>query len=173
VHCSKSGHSNGMVRPCSGPPAGEASKGHQIRVARHVRQTQFCNRGDWYRYRQELVSRRGANPVELLAEVPIAASLGRIGPIPAKVDRRRRRHSIGGDDDAQSYTVKDGAVVGALDPRPHGPTTAVDFTATAPPLTTATWVLRAATPRCRIATCRVLTATLWWRLDAELPRDGL
>jgi len=110
-----------MVRPCSGPPAGEASKGHQIRVARHVRQTQFCNRGDWYRYRQELVSRRGANPVELLAEVPIAASLGRIGPIPAKVDRRRRRHSIGGDDDAQSYTVKDGAVVGALDPRPHGP----------------------------------------------------
>jgi len=59
--------------------------------------------------------------VELLAEVPIAASLGRIGPIPAQVDGRQSRHSIGGDDGAQCDTVKDGAVVGLLDPRPHGP----------------------------------------------------
>jgi hypothetical protein len=59
--------------------------------------------------------------VELLAEVPIAATLRRIGPIPAQVDGRRRRHSIGGDDGAQCDTVKDGAVVGLLDPRPHGP----------------------------------------------------
>jgi hypothetical protein len=59
--------------------------------------------------------------VELLAEVPIAASLGRIGPIPAHVDRPRRRHSIGGNDGAQCDTVKDGPVVGLLDPRPHRP----------------------------------------------------
>src|SRR5262249_31971457 len=42
------------------PPAREAGKGRQRRGARHVLQTQFCNRGDWYRYRQELVSRRGS-----------------------------------------------------------------------------------------------------------------
>src|SRR5258708_36151549 len=59
--------------------------------------------------------------VELLAEVPIAATLRRIGPIPAHVDRPRRRHSIGGDDGAQCDTVKDGPVVGLLDPRPHRP----------------------------------------------------
>src|SRR6266705_5976981 len=59
--------------------------------------------------------------VELLAKVPIAASLGRIGPIPAHVDRPRRRHSIGGDNGAQCDTVKDGPVVGLLDPWPHGP----------------------------------------------------
>jgi len=51
--------------------------------------------------------------IELLAEVPIAASLGRIGPIPTHIDRRRRRHSIGGDDGAQCDTVKDRAVVGS------------------------------------------------------------
>jgi hypothetical protein len=59
--------------------------------------------------------------VELLAEVPVAASLGRIGPIPAHVDRPRRRHSIGGNDGAQCDTVKDGPVVVLLDPRPHRP----------------------------------------------------
>src|SRR5258707_15203123 len=59
--------------------------------------------------------------VELLAKVPIAASLRRIGPIPAHVDRPRRRHSSGGDDGAQCDTVKDGPVVGLLDPRPDGP----------------------------------------------------
>jgi hypothetical protein len=58
---------------------------------------------------------------ELLAEVPIAASLGRIGPIPAHVNRPRRRHSIGGDDGAQCDTVKDDPVVGLLDPWPHRP----------------------------------------------------
>jgi hypothetical protein len=59
--------------------------------------------------------------LELLAEVPIAASLGRIRPIPAHVDRPRRRHSSGGHDGAQCDTVKDGPVVGLRDPRPHGP----------------------------------------------------
>jgi hypothetical protein len=59
--------------------------------------------------------------VQLLAEVPISASLGRIGPVPAQVDGRRRRHSIGSDDGAQCDTVKDGPVVGLLDPRPYGP----------------------------------------------------
>ena len=59
--------------------------------------------------------------VELLAEVPIAARLGRIGPIPAQVEGWRRRHSIGGDDGAQCDTVKDGPVVGLMDPRPHRP----------------------------------------------------
>src|SRR5262245_37771294 len=59
--------------------------------------------------------------IELLTEVPIAPGLGRIGPIPAHVDRSRRRHSIGGDDGAQCDTVKDGPVVGLLDPRPHRP----------------------------------------------------
>src|SRR5262249_5523543 len=34
--------------------------------------------------------------LELLGEVPIAASLGGIRPIPAQIDRRRRRHSCGG-----------------------------------------------------------------------------
>src|SRR6266550_1571094 len=66
-------------------------------------------------------SARASMVVELLAKVPIAASLGRIGPIPAHVDRPRRRHSIGGDDGAQCDTVKDGPVVGLLDPRPHRP----------------------------------------------------
>jgi hypothetical protein len=36
--------------------------------------------------------------IELLAEVPIAASLGGIRPIPAQVERQRRRHSSGGDE---------------------------------------------------------------------------
>src|SRR6266446_3788859 len=66
-------------------------------------------------------SARASMVVELLAKVPIAASLGRIGPIPAHVDRPRRRHSIGGDDGAQCDTVKDGPVVGLLDPQPHRP----------------------------------------------------
>src|SRR5882724_12359594 len=66
-------------------------------------------------------SARASMVVELLAKVPIAASLGRIGPIPAHVDRPRRRHSIGGDDGAQCDTVKDGPVVGLLDPWPHRP----------------------------------------------------
>src|SRR6516165_2872234 len=43
--------------------------------------------------------------LELLAEVPIAASLGGIRPIPAQVDRRRRRHSRSGHDGAQCDTV--------------------------------------------------------------------
>jgi len=59
--------------------------------------------------------------LELLAEVPIAASLGGIRPIPAQVDRRRRRHSRGGHDGAQCDTVKDGPVVGLRDPGPDGP----------------------------------------------------
>jgi hypothetical protein len=64
---------------------------------------------------------RASMVVELLAEVPIAASLGRIGPIPTQVDGLRRRHSIDGDDGAQCDTVKAGPVVGLLDPRPHRP----------------------------------------------------
>jgi hypothetical protein len=59
--------------------------------------------------------------LELLAEVPIAASPGGIRPIPAQVDRRRGRHSRGGHDGAQCDTVKDGPVVGLRDPRPDGP----------------------------------------------------
>jgi hypothetical protein len=59
--------------------------------------------------------------IELLAEVPIAASLGGIRPIPAHVERRRRRHSSGGHDGAQCDTVKDGPVVGLRDPRPDRP----------------------------------------------------
>src|SRR6266851_2131331 len=66
-------------------------------------------------------SARASMVVELLAKVPIATSLGRIGPIPAHVDRLRRRHSIGGDDGAQCDTVKDGPVVGLLDTLPHRP----------------------------------------------------
>jgi hypothetical protein len=66
-------------------------------------------------------SARASMVVELLAKVPIAASLGRIGPIPAHVDRPRRRYSIGGDDGAQCDTVKDGPVVRLLDPWPHRP----------------------------------------------------
>src|SRR5215471_1509670 len=42
------------------PPAGEAGKGRQRRGARHVTQARCCNRRDRYRYRQELVSRRGS-----------------------------------------------------------------------------------------------------------------
>ena len=59
--------------------------------------------------------------LELLAEVPIAASLGGIRPIPAQIDRRRRRHSSGGHDGAQCDTVKDDPVVGLRDPWPDGP----------------------------------------------------
>src|SRR5262249_56463837 len=62
-----------------------------------------------------------ARVLELLAEVPIGASPGGIRPIPAQVDRRRRRHSRGGHDGAQCDTVKDGPVVGLWDPRPDGP----------------------------------------------------
>src|SRR5262249_5084038 len=58
---------------------------------------------------------------ELLAEVPIAAGLGRIRPIPAHVDRPRRRHSSGSHDGAQCDTVKDGPIVGLRNPRPDGP----------------------------------------------------
>src|SRR5262249_43101695 len=64
---------------------------------------------------------KSCEPVELLAEVPIASSLGRIRPIPAHVDRLRRRHSSGGHDGAQCDSVKDGPVVGLWDPRPDGP----------------------------------------------------
>src|SRR6516162_8870269 len=42
------------------PPAREAGKGRQRRGARHVTQAQCWNRRDRYRYRQELVSRRGS-----------------------------------------------------------------------------------------------------------------
>jgi hypothetical protein len=42
------------------PPAIEAGKGRQRRGARYVRQTQFCNRGDWYRYIQLNVRIRGS-----------------------------------------------------------------------------------------------------------------
>jgi hypothetical protein len=58
---------------------------------------------------------------ELLAEVPIAAGLGRIRPISAHVDRPRRRHSSGSHDGAQCDTVKDGPIVGLRNPRPDGP----------------------------------------------------
>ena len=37
-------------------------------------------------------------PIELLAEVPIAPSLRGTRPIPAQVERQRRRHSSGGDE---------------------------------------------------------------------------
>src|SRR6516162_2778526 len=60
-------------------------------------------------------------PIELLAEVPIAPSLRGTRPIPAQVERRRRRHSSGGNDGAQRDTVKDAPVIGLLDPRPDGP----------------------------------------------------
>ena len=59
--------------------------------------------------------------LELLAEVPIAASLGGIRPIPAQVDRRRRRRNRSGDDRAHGDTVKDGPIVGLRHPRPDGP----------------------------------------------------
>src|SRR5262249_18635821 len=59
--------------------------------------------------------------IELLAEVPIATGLGRIEPIPARVESSRRRHSLGGDAGARCAPVKAGPVVGLLDPRPHGP----------------------------------------------------
>src|SRR5262249_35911276 len=42
------------------PPAGERGKGRRRRGARHVTQAQCRNRRDRYRYRQELVSRRGS-----------------------------------------------------------------------------------------------------------------
>src|SRR5260370_39685570 len=42
--------------------------------------------------------------VELLAEVTIAATLRRIGPIRAQVDGRRRRQSIAGDGGATGHT---------------------------------------------------------------------
>jgi len=60
-------------------------------------------------------------PIELLAEDPIAPSLRGARPIPAQVERRRRRHSSGGNDGAQRDTVKDAPVVGLPDPRPDGP----------------------------------------------------
>src|SRR6266567_286395 len=49
---------NGMVRPCSCPPASEAGKGRRKRGARHVSEIQHHYRRDWHRYRQELVPRR-------------------------------------------------------------------------------------------------------------------
>src|SRR6266446_515093 len=52
-------------------------------------------------------------PIELLAEVPIAASLGGIRPIPAQVEGRRRRHRIGCDDGAQCDAGNNGPVVGS------------------------------------------------------------
>src|SRR5215472_265390 len=42
------------------PPAREAGKGRQRQGACHVTQAQCWNRRDRYRYRQELVSRRGS-----------------------------------------------------------------------------------------------------------------
>src|SRR5260370_36667307 len=41
------------------PPASEAGKGHQRQGARHVSDTQYRDRRDRHRYRQELVPRRG------------------------------------------------------------------------------------------------------------------
>src|SRR5271156_1496171 len=41
------------------PPAAEAGKGRQRQGARHVSDTQYCDRRDRHRYRQELVPRRG------------------------------------------------------------------------------------------------------------------
>src|SRR6516165_12024115 len=66
-------------------------------------------------------SRQIAGPIELLAEVPIAPSLRGIRPIPAQVQRRRRRHRGGGNDGAQCDAVKDTPVVGLPGPRPYGP----------------------------------------------------
>src|SRR5262245_60023597 len=66
-------------------------------------------------------SGKSCGPIELLAEVPIAPSLRGTRPIPAQVERRRRRHGSGGNDGAQRDTVKDAPVVGLLDPRPDGP----------------------------------------------------
>ena len=40
------------------PPASEADKGRQRQGARHVSDTQYRDRRDWHRYRQELVPRR-------------------------------------------------------------------------------------------------------------------
>src|SRR3981189_3315095 len=42
------------------PPASEADKGRQRQGARHVSDTQYCDRRDRHRYRQELISRRGS-----------------------------------------------------------------------------------------------------------------
>src|SRR5215469_2430196 len=50
---------NGMVRPCSGPASKRSWQGVP-KKARHVTQAQCWNRRDRYRYRQELVSRRGS-----------------------------------------------------------------------------------------------------------------
>src|SRR3982074_99436 len=41
------------------PPASEAGKGHQRQGARHVSDTQYRDRRDRHRYRQELVPPRG------------------------------------------------------------------------------------------------------------------
>src|SRR6266850_7380640 len=41
------------------PPAIEAGKGRQRQGARHVSDSQYCDRRDRHRYRQELVARRG------------------------------------------------------------------------------------------------------------------
>jgi hypothetical protein len=64
---------------------------------------------------------KSCDPIALLAEVPIAASLGEIRPIPAQVERRRCRNSRGGDDGAQCDIGNDGPVIGLPDPRPDGP----------------------------------------------------
>jgi hypothetical protein len=64
---------------------------------------------------------KSCGPIELLTEVPIAPSLQGIRPIPAQVQRRRRRHGSGGNDGAQRDAVEDAPVVGLPDPRPHGP----------------------------------------------------
>src|SRR5216684_6136780 len=50
---------NGMVRPCSCPASNRAGKGRQRQIARHVSDSQYRNRRDRHRYRQELVPRRG------------------------------------------------------------------------------------------------------------------
>src|SRR5262245_12853305 len=82
-----------------------------------------CGRvpGQWRGPTGTRASGKSCGPIELLAEVPIAPSLRGTRPIPAQVERRRRRHGSGGNDGAQRDTVKDAPVVGLLDPRPDGP----------------------------------------------------
>src|SRR6266478_9263557 len=77
--------------------------------------------GQWRGPTGTRASGKSYGPIELLAEDPIAPSLRGTRPIPAQVERRRRRHSSGGNDGAQRDTVKDAPVVGLPDPRPDGP----------------------------------------------------
>jgi hypothetical protein len=70
------------------------------------------------RTRADEASAHWRRPISLLAEVPIAAGARGIRPVPAKVHRRRHRHSVGGNDAAKHDAVEAATVVRLLNPRP-------------------------------------------------------